>query len=219
MLLSCETVRISSPAFYKDPPLHESQFKSPADVEINSLASFDAARVKDLFVLLPWLLPLRLGCSARRLGSAARHSSKAAWRLGSPARHGGALRQLAMRGAATRHGGHGGAARYLGSARRRSGAAPRLGGAVRGGAAAWRRNGLLDLARLSALRLGRAAARPRCGSAAHGAAALRRLCGGSAAALRRGGSAAWRGEHGAFGVSLYYFAFKKNPSPVNSTAN
>ena len=95
MLLSCETVRISSPAFYKDPPLHESQFRSPADVEINSLASFDAARVKDLFVLLPWLLPLRLGCSARRLGSAARHSSKAAWRLGSPARHGGALRQLA----------------------------------------------------------------------------------------------------------------------------
>ena len=91
MLLSCETVRISSPAFYKDPPLHESQFRSPADVEINSLASFDAARVKDLFVLLP----LRLGCSARRLGSAARHSSKAAWRLGSPARHGGALRQLA----------------------------------------------------------------------------------------------------------------------------
>ena len=61
---------------------------------------------------------------------------------------------------------------------------PRLGGAVRGGATAWRRNGLLDLARLSALRLGRAAARPRCGSAAHGAAALRRLCG--AAALRRG---------------------------------
>ena len=35
MLLSCETVRISSPAFYKDPPLHESQFKSPADAEIN----------------------------------------------------------------------------------------------------------------------------------------------------------------------------------------
>ena len=187
MLFSCETVRISSPAFYKDPPLHESQFRSPADVEINSFASFDAARVKDLFMLLPPLL----GCSARRLGSAARHSSKAAWRLGSPARHGGALRQLAMRGAANQHGGHGGAARYLGSARRRSGAAPRLGGAVRGGAAAWRRNGLLDLAQLRAPRLGRgsawprigAAARPRCGSAAHGAAA-RRLCG--AAALRRG---------------------------------
>ena len=105
MLLSCETVRISSPAFYKDPPLHESQFRSPADVEINSLASFDAARVKDLFVLLPWLLPLRLGCSARRLGSAARHSSKAAWRLGSPARHGGALRQLATpRGDSARRG-------------------------------------------------------------------------------------------------------------------
>ena len=42
-----------------------------SDVEINSLASFDAARVKDLFVLLP----PRLGCSARRLGSAARHGT------------------------------------------------------------------------------------------------------------------------------------------------
>ena len=211
MLLSCETVRISSPAFYKDPPLHESQFRSPADVEINSLASFDAARVKDLFVLLPWLLPLRLGCSARRLGSAARHSSKAAWRLGSPARHGGALRQLATRGAATQRGGHGGAAPWLGSARRRSGAAPRLGGAVRGGAAAWRRNGLLDLARLRALRLGRAAARPRCGSAAHGAAALRRLCG--AAALRRGAAST------ALSGFCCFTLLKKNPSPVNSTAN
>ena len=120
MLLSCETVRISSPAFYKDPPLHESQFKSPADVEINSLASFDAARVKDLFVLLPWLLPLRLGCSARRLGSAARHSSKAAWRLGSPARHGGALRQLATpRGDSARR------PRRLVPSARLAGAAPR----------------------------------------------------------------------------------------------
>ena len=146
MLFSCETVRISSPAFYKDPPLHESQFRSPADVEINSLASFDAARVKDLFMLLP----PRLGCSARRLGSAARHSSKAAWRLGSPARHGGALRQLATRGAATQRGGHGGVAPWLGSARRRSDAAPRLGGAVRGGVAAWRCKGLLGSARLSA---------------------------------------------------------------------
>ena len=43
-----------------------------SDVEINSLASFDAARVKDLFMLLP----PRLGCSARRLGSAAaRHGT------------------------------------------------------------------------------------------------------------------------------------------------
>ena len=213
MLFSCETVHISSPAFYKDPLLHESQFRSPADVEINSLASFDAARVKDLFVLLPWLLPLRLGCSARRLGSAARHSSKAAWRLGSPARHGGALRQLATRGAATQRGGHGGAAPWLGSARRRSGAAPRLGGAVCGGAAAWRRNGLLDLARLRAPRLCRASAWPR------GSSAALRLCGawrgGSAAALRRGGSAAWRGEHGAFGVSLFVVlpCLKKKPKP------
>ena len=124
MLLSCETVRISSPAFYKDPPLHESQFRSPADVEINSLASFDAARVKDLFVLLPWLLPLRLGCSARRLGSAARHSSKAAWRLGSPARHGGALRQLATpRGDSARRPRRRGPVARLGSpAQRRGGA-------------------------------------------------------------------------------------------------
>ena len=200
MLLSCETVRISSPAFYKDPPLRESQFRSPSDVEINSLASFDAAPVKDLFMLLP----ARLGCSARLLGLAARgtarHSSKAAWRLGSPARHGGALRQLATRGAATQRGGHGGVAPWLGSARRRSDAAPRLGGAVRGGVAAWWCKGFLGLARLgSAPRLGSTrldstrldSTRPRVGSAARQlgrAAALRRtarrLC--DAAALRRG---------------------------------
>ena len=160
MLLSCETVRISSPAFYKDPPLHESQFKSPADVEINSLASFDAARVKDLFVLLPWLLPLRLGCSARRLGSAARHSSKAAWRLGSPARHGGALRQLATR--------RGDSARRP----RRRGPVARLGSPAqrRGGVAAKR------FARLGSAP--RVATRPRVGLAARrpGRAAARRLC-------------------------------------------
>ena len=112
MLFSCETVRISSPAFYKDPPLHESHFRSPADVEINSLASFDAARVKDLFMLLP----LRLGCSARRLGSAARHSSKAAWRLGSPTQHGGALQAAAARDAARRLSAAATAARPPGSA-------------------------------------------------------------------------------------------------------
>ena len=169
------------------------------DVEINSFASFDAARVKDLFMLLP----PRLGCSARRLGSARRRGT-AAKRLGDSARR---------RGTAARCGSsrRGGAVPWLGSARRRSGAAPRLGGAVRGGAAAWRRNGLLDLARLSALRLGRAAARPRCGSAAHGAAALRRLCG--AAALRRGAAST------ALSGFRCFTLLKKNPSAVNSTAN
>jgi len=201
MLLSCETVRISSPAFYKDPPLHESQFRSPADVEINSLASFDAARVKDLFVLLPWLLPLRLGCSARRLGSAARHSSKAAWRLGSPARHGGALRQLATpRGDSARRPRRRAPLARLGSPAQRRGAAARRRSARRRGGVAAKR-----LARLGSAQ--RAATRPR------GCSAALRLCGarrgGSAAALRRGGSAAWRGEHGAFRVSLFCFAFSK----------
>jgi hypothetical protein len=182
MLFSCETVRIPSPAFYKDPPLHESQFRSPADVEINSLASFDAARVKDLFVLLPWLLPLRLGCSARRLGSAARHSSKAAWRLGSPARHGGALRQLATpRGDSARRPRRRAPRARLGSPAQRRGAAARR-------RSARRRNGetAKRLARLGSAP--RAATRPRVGLAAQQlgrAAALRRtarrLCGGSAA--------------------------------------
>ena len=150
MLFSCETVRISSPAFYKDPPLHESHFRSPADVEINSLASFDAARVKDLFMLLP----PRLGCSARRLGSAARHGT-AAKRLGDSARRRGtAARCGSSRRAATQRGGHGGAAPRLGSARRHS----------------------------------------------------------AAAALRRGGSAAWRGEHGASGFR-WFNLFKKKRKP------
>ena len=182
MLFSCETVRISSPAFYKDPPLHESQFRSPADVEINSFASFDAARVKDLFVLLPWLLPLWLSCSARRLGSAARHSSKAAWRLGSPARHGGALRQLATpRGDSARRPRRRAPLARLGSPAQRRGAAARRRSARRRGGVAAKR-----LARLGSAP--RAATRPRVGLAARQlgrAAALRRtarrLCGGSAA--------------------------------------
>ena len=184
---------------------------SDVEIDLNSLASFDAARVKDLFVLLPWLLPLRLGCSARRLGSAARHSSKAAWRLGSPARHGGALRQLATpRGDSARRPRRRAPLARLGSPAQRRGAAARRRSARRRGGVAAKR-----LARLGSAQ--RAATRPR------GCSAALRLCGarrgGSAAALRRGGSAAWRGEHGAFGVSLFYLAFKKNPSPVNSTAN
>ena len=133
-----------------------------SDVEINSLASFDAARVKDLFMLLP----PRLGCSARRLGSAAQHGTAAkrlgdsARRRGTAARHCGALRQLANR----------------------------------------------DARRLSAAAT---AARPL-GSARLAGAAPRRLC--DAAALRRGGSAAWRGEHGASGFRCFNL-FKKKRKP------
>jgi hypothetical protein len=102
-----------------------------SDVEINSLASFDAARVKDLFMLLP----PRLGCSARRLGGTARHGTAAkrlgdsARRRGTAARHCGVLRQLATRDA-RRLSAAATAARPLGSARRRSAAA-----ALRRGAA------------------------------------------------------------------------------------
>ena len=210
MLLSCETVRISSPAFYKDPPLHESQFRSPADVEINSLASFDAARVKDLFVLLPWLLPLRLGCSARRLGSAARHSSKAAWRLGSPARHGGALWQLATpRGDSARRPRRRGPLARLGSPAQRRGAASRRRSARRRGGETAKR-----LARLGSAP--RAATRPCVGLAARQlgrAAALRRtarrLCGGSAA--RRLCSVARRARR--FRGFVVLPCLKKKPKP------
>ena len=128
------------------------------EIDLNSLASFDAARVKDLFMLLP----PRLGCSARRLGSAARHGT-AAKRLGDSARRRGtAARCGSSRRAATQRGGHGGAAPRLGSARRRS----------------------------------------------------------AAAALRRGGSAAWRGEHSTAPPGfVVLICLKKNASPVNLTEN
>ena len=95
---------------------------SDVEIDLNSLASFDAARVKDLFMLLP----PRLGCSARRLGSAAQQQrlAGAARRRGTAARCGSSRRLSA---AAT-------AARPLGSARRRSAAAALR----RGGSAAWR---------------------------------------------------------------------------------
>ena len=93
-----------------------------SDVEINSLASFDAARVKDLFMLLP----PRLGCSARRLGGTAPHRTAAilATRLaGAARRRGTAARcgssRLATRGDSARR------PRRLVPSARLAGAAPR----------------------------------------------------------------------------------------------
>ena len=156
---------------------------SDVEIDLNSLASFDAARVKDLFMLLP----PRLGCSARRLGSAARHSSKAAWRLGSPARHGGALRQLATpRGDSARRPRRRGPLARLGSPAQRRGAAARRRSARRRGGVAAKRLARLGSAQRAATRpRGSSAALRLCGARRGGsAAALRRLCG--ATALRRG---------------------------------
>jgi hypothetical protein len=92
---------------------------SDVEIDLNSLASFDAARVKDLFMLLP----PRLGCSARWLGTAAKRLGDSARRRGAAARQFGALRQLAARDA-RRLSAAATAARPLCSARL-AGAAPR----------------------------------------------------------------------------------------------
>ena len=88
---------------------------SDVEIDLNSLASFDAARVKDLFMLLP----PRLGCSARRLGSAAQQQrlAGAARRRGTAARCGSS--RLATRGDSARR------PRRLVPSARLAGAAPR----------------------------------------------------------------------------------------------
>jgi len=110
---------------------------------------------------------------------------------GSAAQLGGSalLRQLATRGAATQRGGHGGVAPWLGSARRRSAAAPRRRGSAAQCAAARRRDGV------AAQRLARLA------YSARRDLAVRWL--GRAAGGPCGGSAAWRGEHGASGFCCF----------------
>ena len=95
---------------------------SDVEIDLNSLASFDAARVKDLFMLLP----PRLGCSARRLGSAAQQQrlAGAARRRGTAARCGSSRR--ATRGDSARRPRRRGPLVRLGSpAQRRGGSATR----------------------------------------------------------------------------------------------
>ena len=77
MLFSCEAVRISSPAFYKDPPLHESHFRSPADVEL-------------------------LGCSAIFVGTARRRTPETGVYFTQPPRQNPAARVLVPRSGMTK---------------------------------------------------------------------------------------------------------------------